>query len=398
MPREDTNRPLRRLDLLASPAFIASLLLLVVNDWIFKSQLHSWLTGKLSDLAGLAAISLFACAFFPTRKSLVAALITVGFIYWKSPYSKPMIDLANSYSPYWIGRTVDYTDLVALPVIWLVCFLAPKMRGPSTRVWMQSPLAAVSLVAFTGTTFINTHLVRETAQLPLPEGKDALARMEKELQGVLDALAANYKLDCSICEPLSTGRLYKDRRLHEGGWPTGLSLMARLDQDKGELLYDIRVADLNRKPSEPERVDALRDTLEKELRARFAALRIERASTPSRDKIDVVAYKRNRFTSYRDAENQRDYERGMALVKEAATKFNLKHSEVFGYHYLGNLLGPNSFDRELVVQVGIADSPLIIVAIYRASERYADLQESLARDIEQRFRAEFGDDRARMRK
>lgn len=328
---------------------------------------------------------------------MFAASIAAGFIYWKSPYSKPVIDLANSYSPYWIGRTVDYTDLLALPVIWLVCFLASNMRGLSMRVWMHHGLAAVSLVAFTGTTFINTHLVRETAQLPLPEGKEAVVRMEKELQGVLDALAASYKLDCSICEPLSTGRLYKDRRLYEGGWPTGLSLMARLDLEKGELLYDIRVADLNRKPSEPERVDALRDTLKKELRARFTALRIEQVSAPSRDKIDVVAYKRNRFTSYRDAENQRDYERAIVLVKEAATKFNLKHSEVFRYHYLGNLLGPNPFDRELIVSVRIADSPLIIVAIYRATEKYADLQQSLARDIEQRFRAEFGDDRARIR-
>jgi hypothetical protein len=189
--------------------------------------------------------------------------------------------------------------------------------------------------------------------------------------------------------------LYNDHRLN-AGWPTGLWLMARLDQDKTELSYAVRVTGIGTKPPERERVDALRGALEKELRARFGALRIKSASIPWRDKMSVAAYKRKPFTSYRDAENQRDYERGRTLVGEAAAKFSLKHSEEPCCYSLGKLLGAYSYDRELMVLVGVADDPLIIVSIY-ATEEYGDLQRSLARDIEQRFRAEFGDDRARIR-
>ena len=392
-----TNNEVTRLDLLVSPAFVACIVLLVLNDWFLKAHLHNWLTGKLSDIAGLAGVSFFICAIFPCRRWQCGALIATAFTYWKSPCSEPAIHFANSFLPFWIGRTVDYSDLLAIPVIGVVFFVAPKIRGVWTRAWMQYTLAGLSLIAFTGTTFIQTHLVRETTRLPMPQTKESLISVETGLQNALDALAARYKLDCSSCESLSAGRLYKDAEVREDSGPTGLTLMARFDRETGEFLYDIRVADLNRKPSKPERVDSLRDEIEKELRARFPAITIQRASTPTRDKTDVVAYKRHRFTSYRDAENQSDYERAMVLVKESADAFGLKRSEAFGHYYLGRLVGPNPIDREVAVSIGIADSPLIIVSIYRATDAYAELQKLLARDIEQRFRAEFGSDRARIR-
>lgn len=41
--------------LLANPVFISSLLLLLLNDFVFKPVYHNWLTGKLSDFCGLIA-------------------------------------------------------------------------------------------------------------------------------------------------------------------------------------------------------------------------------------------------------------------------------------------------------------------------------------------------------
>ena len=61
----------RKLNILASPGFVISLLLLLLNDFVFKTQFHNQLTGKLSDFAGVSAFSLFWAAFFPRRKTLI---------------------------------------------------------------------------------------------------------------------------------------------------------------------------------------------------------------------------------------------------------------------------------------------------------------------------------------
>lgn len=49
---------------LASPAFVASVLLLLINDFVLKPQIGNAVTGKLSDFAGLFAFPFFWSAFF----------------------------------------------------------------------------------------------------------------------------------------------------------------------------------------------------------------------------------------------------------------------------------------------------------------------------------------------
>ncbi len=54
-----------------SPVFLASLALLLVNDFYLKAQFGNWFTGKLSDFAGLIAFALFWSAVFPRHAKLV---------------------------------------------------------------------------------------------------------------------------------------------------------------------------------------------------------------------------------------------------------------------------------------------------------------------------------------
>ena len=54
-----------RLESLASPAFVAALALLVVNDVALKPLFHNAVTGKLSDFACLFSLSLFLAALWP---------------------------------------------------------------------------------------------------------------------------------------------------------------------------------------------------------------------------------------------------------------------------------------------------------------------------------------------
>src|SRR5687768_8712248 len=98
----------RNLHILASPAFLISLVLLLLNDFVFKPQFHNGVTGKLSDFAGLFAFSLFWTAFFPRRKTFICLSTALLFVFWKSTYSQSAIDGWNSLPFFDIARTVDY--------------------------------------------------------------------------------------------------------------------------------------------------------------------------------------------------------------------------------------------------------------------------------------------------
>lgn len=102
--------------LLTAP-FVLSLGLLLLNDFVLKSQFPSWLTGKLSDFAGLLAFAMFWAVVFPRQKRLVYLLIGGLFIWWKTPASQGFIDMFRLYGPFAIDRVVDYSDFLAVLIL-----------------------------------------------------------------------------------------------------------------------------------------------------------------------------------------------------------------------------------------------------------------------------------------
>jgi hypothetical protein len=88
---EDKGRPL------TSPVYLSALALLTANDWLLKPFLHNALTGKLSDLAGVFAITWFGEVLFPHYRRLVSFSLAAAFVYWKSPHSDDS-DLIYEYS------------------------------------------------------------------------------------------------------------------------------------------------------------------------------------------------------------------------------------------------------------------------------------------------------------
>lgn len=99
-----------RLASLASPPFMAALALLVLNDFALKQLFHNALTGKLSDFAGLFALTLFSATLWPRHRRLFGVLIAAAFALWKTSYANPLIEALNAISPVAFGRTVDLTD------------------------------------------------------------------------------------------------------------------------------------------------------------------------------------------------------------------------------------------------------------------------------------------------
>jgi hypothetical protein len=376
--------PNTRFDILASPLFVASLCLLIANDWIFKPAFHNWVTGKLSDFAGLAAFSLFACALVPRCRWLLAALITAGFAYWKSSHAQGAIDAFNDLMPFSIGRTIDYSDFIALPAIWISCYLVPRLRAwPSMRV-IRVAIGGISVVAFTATSVISNYVARQSVDLPIAGSR---GEAEAQLTAMLDELATRNGLVCTVCEPLSSGRLYK-------GETSQVLLTARYDPEPANLLYDIRTQRVNKENSAA--VDALKNQLQQQLQSRFAGLKFE---TPARTKsknviIAVYKHQDRALNSYGTPANQRDVERTRALMQETAKEFGMRQESPRSYS-LGPLLGPGAYYRQVLFTSYVADQPLVGVEIYCDGDKCLELQKRIADDIKQRLQREFGADRAR---
>src|SRR5688572_12522313 len=100
--------------LLLHPAFIISLIVLLLNDFYWKHEYGNWLTGKLSDFAGLIVFPIFLGEVFKRISKIFIIIFTVLFFaWWKSPLSQPLINIFSSFDVQ-LHRTIDYTDLLAM--------------------------------------------------------------------------------------------------------------------------------------------------------------------------------------------------------------------------------------------------------------------------------------------
>lgn len=103
--------------LLFHPAFLLSLLLLLLNDLWLKYAFPGWITGKLSDFAGLFAFAFFFSAFIPKYRLYVHVITALGFIFWKSAWSEPVLVFIREHIDAQFYRVQDMTDLFALLVL-----------------------------------------------------------------------------------------------------------------------------------------------------------------------------------------------------------------------------------------------------------------------------------------
>ncbi|MDY7394551.1 hypothetical protein UMM65_04815 [Aureibaculum sp. 2210JD6-5] len=81
-----------------------------------KYEYHNYLTGKLSDFAGLFAFPYFFSCFLPKKIKSIYILTGILFVFWKSEFSQPLFDVAHA-NGIGINRVVDYSDLFALFIL-----------------------------------------------------------------------------------------------------------------------------------------------------------------------------------------------------------------------------------------------------------------------------------------
>jgi len=136
--------------------FIASVFMLIINDTWLKGAYPGTLSGKLSDFAGIAIVSFLLLAAQPQRSRLIYAVVFVGFAWWKSPLSQPAIDAANVLLPLPIGRTIDYSDLLATLVMPLCAAVtsnpaAFQISGRTIRKVLLVPVVALTTLGLMAT-------------------------------------------------------------------------------------------------------------------------------------------------------------------------------------------------------------------------------------------------------
>jgi hypothetical protein len=144
-----------RLKPLISLPFVVCLLLLIINDFYLKAAFHNTLTGKLSDICGLFIFPIFWSVLFPRQKSWVFILTGAFFVYWKSEFSVGFIQLVSAYF-FNIGRVIDATDLIALPVLglaWLQLKADTKAVNTEPSLTNLSPyiVAIITIFSFCAT-------------------------------------------------------------------------------------------------------------------------------------------------------------------------------------------------------------------------------------------------------
>lgn len=145
--------------MLFHPAFLLGLFLLLINDFYLKQQFGNWLTGKLSDFAGLFIFPIFIASVVPSSRKWISVITGLLFIVWKSPVAEPFINLINQLPYIAIGRVVDYSDCIALMILPFSHQLInshqnkPFSPAPAFLYFVRTIILVTSTFAISATTY-----------------------------------------------------------------------------------------------------------------------------------------------------------------------------------------------------------------------------------------------------
>lgn len=172
--------------------FILATFILLLNDSYLKYAFHNALTGKLSDFAGIFMVAAIFGKWLPTRKIAIFSILSIVFLWWKSPYSQGFIGIIQNTIIPSFNRTVDYTDCIALLTIPLALIFADQSHrfSFSSDQWnkgLRFPILLVTAFAIMGTSTpgtIRDYKIRATEDTPNFSRKD----ISKTLQSIVSEL------------------------------------------------------------------------------------------------------------------------------------------------------------------------------------------------------------------
>jgi hypothetical protein len=163
-------------DVLLSPLFILALGLLLLNDFYLKYEYSNFLTGKLSDVAGLFLFPYFLSSFRIKYSKAIYIGTAVLFMFWKSPFSTEFIHWVQA-TGIGFNRVIDHTDVFALGILPPSFYYFQKQLSRERKAYryVTIPLGIVSLFAIWATS-----LQRVEVDLNLPINEVYEIQMSKE--------------------------------------------------------------------------------------------------------------------------------------------------------------------------------------------------------------------------
>ena len=137
---------------LLNRVFLLALFCLLFNDFYLKEAFPSFLSGKLSDLAGLIVFALFFTVLLGNRFKRLVFISTAGFFcWWKSSLSSEFIQNWNELVAFYqLERTIDYTDIFCLFILLPTYYYEPtRIRFIHSRMVIPVLLLGVFAIAAT---------------------------------------------------------------------------------------------------------------------------------------------------------------------------------------------------------------------------------------------------------
>jgi hypothetical protein len=209
--------------------FVLSLITLLLNDFWLKRAAPGIITGKLSDFAGIAIVTLLLLALTPRWSRTVYLAVASGFVYWKCGWSQPVIEALNAYLPIAVGRTIDPGDLVALLVMpactrVLTRPAAFRIPGATLRRLLVWPVASATALALMATSAISyPHEIKVTQRDPAAELNHTV------LAAAMADVMAKQKMDCRDCADTGTTASYFGKRANlTYSFPDGRTLIVTI--------------------------------------------------------------------------------------------------------------------------------------------------------------------------
>lgn len=183
---------MKRKELILNPYFIVGLIVLLINDFYLKYEFGNFITGKLSDFAGLLIFPMFVATIIPQLRKSISLITGIGFIIWKLPLFTPVVEWINQLSFITIDRVVDYSDYVALSILFLSHYLinyhkySPRIKWEKVTTVSRFAFLLIAFFAFCATSLPpqyeipkGTIFIDKSYTIKLP--KDSVINMIKQL-------------------------------------------------------------------------------------------------------------------------------------------------------------------------------------------------------------------------
>lgn len=138
---------------LCPPVSAVSVIVLLLNDHVLKHAWPGFLTGKLSDVAGLVVAPALVALIF-LRRADFAAVVVTGVLFTLVKTTETGAEIASQAWTTLAGPSrvlVDPGDLIALPALGLAWWVRQRSRDRVTARWRVATAVPLAVLAVTAT-------------------------------------------------------------------------------------------------------------------------------------------------------------------------------------------------------------------------------------------------------